>query len=84
MFFYLQSQVLEENRMSFTGDVLIWSPLEKVWDFLIAPDQNGICGLGVKKIEAIGPTQNNRDSVRAGLGERSRASVRIPSARRAE
>ena len=37
--------------MKFEGTVEIKAPREKVWAFLIDPDQVGSCGPGVQSIE---------------------------------
>ncbi len=39
--------------MKFEGSVAIRAPRQRVWDFLIDPDQVGGCGPGVQSIERI-------------------------------
>ncbi len=42
--------------MKFEGSVEIRAPRERVWDFLIDPDQVGGCGPGVQSVERIDDT----------------------------
>ncbi|HEX5827256.1 MAG TPA: carbon monoxide dehydrogenase subunit G [Candidatus Limnocylindrales bacterium] len=39
--------------MQFSGTVQITAPRDRVWDFLMDPDQVGSCGPGVESIEVI-------------------------------
>jgi carbon monoxide dehydrogenase subunit G len=39
--------------MQFSGSVTIQAPRQKVWDFVIDPNQVGHCGPGVERIERI-------------------------------
>lgn len=42
--------------MKFSGTVPIKAPRERVWAFVIDPDQVGQCGPGVATIETVDPT----------------------------
>jgi carbon monoxide dehydrogenase subunit G len=42
--------------MEFSGSQVINAPQEKVYDFLLDPDQVGFCGPGVESIEIVSPT----------------------------
>ena len=42
-----------ESRMQFQGTVQIEAPRDKVWAFLLDPNQVGSCGPGVESIEVI-------------------------------
>ena len=42
--------------MKFSGTVQIKAPRERVWAFVIDPDQVGQCGPGVATIEIVDPT----------------------------
>src|SRR4051794_399541 len=42
--------------MQFSGSQVIKAPPEKVFDFLLDPNQVGFCGPGVESIEVIAPT----------------------------
>jgi carbon monoxide dehydrogenase subunit G len=42
--------------MEFSGSQVINAPQEKVFDFLLDPDQVGFCGPGVESIEVISPS----------------------------
>jgi carbon monoxide dehydrogenase subunit G len=53
--------------MHFEGSVAINASREKVWAFVIDPDQVGQCGPGVEKIEVIDPT-HFKATAKVGIG----------------
>jgi carbon monoxide dehydrogenase subunit G len=53
--------------MHFEGSVSINASREKVWAFVIDPDQVGQCGPGVEKIEVIDPT-HFKATAKVGIG----------------
>jgi carbon monoxide dehydrogenase subunit G len=53
--------------MHFEGSVPIRASREKVWAFVIDPDQVGQCGPGVEKIEVIDPT-HFKVAAKVGIG----------------
>ena len=53
--------------MHFEGSVPIRASREKVWAFVIDPDQVGQCGPGVEKIEVIDPT-HFKATAKVGIG----------------
>ena len=53
--------------MQFSGTVDIKAPRDKVWAFLIDPNQVGSCGPGVESIEVIDDTQF-RAKAKVGVG----------------
>src|SRR5436309_9965799 len=53
--------------MHFEGSVAIDAPREKVWAFVIDPDQVGQCGPGVEKIEVIDAT-HFKATAKVGIG----------------
>ncbi|MHB8459213.1 MAG: CoxG family protein [Candidatus Limnocylindrales bacterium] len=53
--------------MQFSGTVDIRAPREKVWAFLIDPDQVGSCGPGVESIEVVDAT-HFRARAKVGVG----------------
>ena len=53
--------------MHFEGSVAINAPREKVWAFVIDPDQVGQCGPGVEKIEVIDET-HFKATAKVGIG----------------
>ena len=53
--------------MQFSGTVDIKAPRDKVWAFLIDPDQVGSCGPGVESIEVIDAT-HFRAKAKVGVG----------------
>jgi carbon monoxide dehydrogenase subunit G len=53
--------------MKFDGTVEIRAPRERVWDFLMDPDQVGPCGPGVESIEIIDET-HFRARAKVGIG----------------
>ena len=53
--------------MQFSGTVDIKAPRDKVWAFLIDPDQVGSCGPGVESIEVIDET-HFRAKAKVGVG----------------
>jgi uncharacterized protein len=53
--------------MRFEGTVEIAAPRDRVWDFLIDPDQVGRCGPGVESVEAIDATRF-RAKAKVGIG----------------
>ncbi len=53
--------------MHFEGSVAIKAPREKVWAFVIDPDQVGQCGPGVEKIEVIDET-HFKATAKVGIG----------------
>ena len=55
------------GRMHFEGSVAINASREKVWAFVIDPDQVGQCGPGVEKIEVIDPT-HFKATAKVGVG----------------
>ena len=54
--------------MLLKGDVTIYAPRKKVWDFLTDPNQIGQCLPGVEKIQTIEPLKIYRGVVSVGLG----------------
>ena len=55
------------HRMHFEGSVPIKASREKVWAFVIDPDQVGQCGPGVEKIEVIDDT-HFKATAKVGIG----------------
>ena len=53
--------------MQFSGTVDIKAPRDKVWAFLIDPNQVGSCGPGVESIEVIDET-HFRAKAKVGVG----------------
>lgn len=53
--------------MQFSGTVQIAAPRERVWDFLMDPNQVGTCGPGVESIEAI-DADHFRARAKVGVG----------------
>jgi carbon monoxide dehydrogenase subunit G len=53
--------------MQFAGQVQIDAPRERVWAFLIDPDQVGSCGPGVESVEVVDPT-HFRARAKVGVG----------------
>ena len=53
--------------MHFEGSVPIKASREKVWAFVIDPDQVGQCGPGVEKIEVIDAT-HFKAAAKVGIG----------------
>ena len=53
--------------MHFEGSVPINAPREKVWAFVIDPDQVGQCGPGVEKIEVVDAT-HFKATAKVGIG----------------
>jgi uncharacterized protein len=53
--------------MHFEGSVPIRASREKVWAFVIDPDQVGQCGPGVEKIEVVDPT-HFKATAKVGIG----------------
>jgi carbon monoxide dehydrogenase subunit G len=53
--------------MHFSGTVEINAPRDRVWEFLIDPDQVGSCGPGVESIEAVDET-HFRARAKVGIG----------------
>ncbi len=53
--------------MQFSGTVDIKAPRDKVWAFLIDPDQVGSCGPGVESIEVVDET-HFRAKAKVGVG----------------
>jgi carbon monoxide dehydrogenase subunit G len=53
--------------MQFAGTVDIAAPREKVWAFVIDPDQVGQCGPGVESIEVIDDT-HFKATAKVGIG----------------
>jgi carbon monoxide dehydrogenase subunit G len=53
--------------MKFSGSVPIAAPRDKVWAFVIDPQQVGWCGPGVETIEAVDPT-HFKATARVGIG----------------
>ena len=56
-----------EDRMQFEGSVPIKAPREKVWAFVIDPDQVGQCGPGVETIEVVDDT-HFKATAKVGIG----------------
>lgn len=53
--------------MQFSGTVQIAAPRDRVWAFLMDPDQVGSCGPGVESIEAI-DADHFRAKAKVGVG----------------
>jgi carbon monoxide dehydrogenase subunit G len=53
--------------MQFAGQVQIDAPRERVWAFVIDPDQVGSCGPGVESVEVVDPT-HFRARAKVGVG----------------
>jgi carbon monoxide dehydrogenase subunit G len=53
--------------MKFAGTVEIAAPRDRVWAFVIDPDQVGQCGPGVESIEVIDPT-HFKATAKVGIG----------------
>jgi carbon monoxide dehydrogenase subunit G len=53
--------------LKFSGTVDINAPRERVWSFVIDPDQVGQCGPGVESIEVIDPT-HFKAAAKVGIG----------------
>jgi carbon monoxide dehydrogenase subunit G len=53
--------------MHFEGSVPIRASRERVWAFVVDPDQVGQCGPGVEKIEVIDPT-HFKATAKVGIG----------------
>ena len=53
--------------MQFSGTVQIVAPRDRVWGFLMDPNQVGSCGPGVESIEAIDP-DHFRARAKVGIG----------------
>ena len=53
--------------MKFNGSVDIAAPRQKVWDFLMDPEQVAMCGPGYQSIEIIDPT-HFRVVAKVGIG----------------
>ena len=53
--------------MKFAGTVDIAAPRDKVWAFVIDPDQVGQCGPGVEKIEVVDET-HFKATAKVGIG----------------
>src|SRR5256885_14992073 len=53
--------------MRFEGTVEIAAPRDRVWTFVIDPNQVGRCGPGVESIDVIDPTHFNA-SAKVGVG----------------
>ncbi|HXU84250.1 MAG TPA: carbon monoxide dehydrogenase subunit G, partial [Verrucomicrobiae bacterium] len=56
-----------EVRMKFAGIVDIAAPRDKVWAFVVDPDQVGQCGPGVETIEVIDDT-HYKATAKVGIG----------------
>ena len=56
-----------EDRMQFEGTVEIAAPRDKVWAFVIDPNQVGQCGPGVESIEVIDDT-HFKATAKVGVG----------------
>jgi carbon monoxide dehydrogenase subunit G len=56
-----------EAPMKFDGTVEIRAPRERVWDFLMDPNQVGPCGPGVESIEVIDET-HFKARAKVGIG----------------
>ena len=53
--------------MHFEGSVEIAAPRDRVWAFVIDPDQVGPCGPGVESIEVVDPT-HFKATAKVGIG----------------
>jgi carbon monoxide dehydrogenase subunit G len=53
--------------MNFSGSVPIMAPRERVWAFVIDPNQVGQCGPGVESIEVVDPT-HFKATAKVGIG----------------
>lgn len=53
--------------MKFSGSVPIEAPRERVWAFVIDPDQVGQCGPGIESIEVLDPT-HFKATAKVGIG----------------
>ncbi len=53
--------------MKFSGTVPIKAPRDRVWAFVIDPDQVGQCGPGVESITAVDPT-HFKATAKVGIG----------------
>ena len=53
--------------MKFSGSVPINAPRDRVWAFVIDPDQVGQCGPGVESIEVVDPT-HFKAAAKVGIG----------------
>ncbi len=53
--------------MQFSGSVTIRAPRERVWEFVIDPNQVGQCGPGVESVEKI-DEQHYRAVAKVGVG----------------
>lgn len=53
--------------MKFSGTVQIKAPRERVWAFVIDPNQVGPCGPGVESIEVVDPT-HFKATAKVGIG----------------
>ena len=53
--------------MKFSGSVPIAAPRDRVWAFLLDPNQVGRCGPGVESIEVIDPT-HFKATAKVGVG----------------
>ncbi len=53
--------------MRFAGSVPIRAPRDRVWAFVVDPEQVGPCGPGVEKIEVIDPT-HFKATAKVGIG----------------
>src|SRR5919201_428317 len=55
------------STMKFSGSVPIAAPRDRVWAFLLDPNQVGRCGPGVESIEVIDPT-HFKATAKVGVG----------------
>lgn len=53
--------------MKFSGTVQINAPRDRVWAFVIDPDEVGQCGPGVESIEVVDPT-HFKATAKVGIG----------------
>jgi uncharacterized protein len=58
---------IEEEQMQFAGTVDIAAPRERVWAFVIDPQQVGQCGPGVESIEIVDDT-HFKATAKVGIG----------------
>src|SRR5467141_4107067 len=62
-----RTTVRQEGRMHFEGSVQIGALRDKVWAFVIDPNQVGQCGPGVESIEVIDAT-HFKATAKVGVG----------------